>query len=156
MPAAIPYALMGAGAVVQATAVRQQGKDAEALGEYKAQLAINEAKTISRETAEAQRLKRVEMRRTLAANREITAASGLMMTGSPAENQLQVINDYAYDIAKTGYEGESKARRSMDMAEIYKMEAKSAARASKMGMWSALFGGAANIGSTYALSQIDK
>ena len=147
MPAAIPLVLMAGGAVMQGVAARQAGKSAEALGKYKATLARGEAKTTRLTTAETQRLKRAEMRRTLASNREITATSGMMMTGSPAEQQLQVINDYAYDIARTGHEGEAIARRSESMAELYDMEAKSAARAGKMGMWTALFGGAANIGS---------
>jgi hypothetical protein len=149
-----PYAIMAAGATVQAVAVNQQGKSAEALGKYKSQLALGEAAATRDQAAEAQRLKRIEMRRTLAANREITAGSGMMMTGSPAEHQLQVINDYAYDIARTGFEGESQARRSEDMAEIYRMEAKSAARAGKMGVWTALFGGASQMASTYAMSKI--
>ena len=148
-----PYALMAAGPVMQGMAAKQEGKSAEALGKYKATLARGEAATTRGQAAEEQRLKRIEMRRTLAANREITASSGMMMTGSPAEHQLQVINDYAYDIAKTGYEGESQALRSESMAELYTMEAKSARKAGKMGMWAELFGGAANMASAYAISK---
>jgi len=156
MPQAIPYVLMAGGAAMKASAANQQGKSGEALGKYKATLARGEAKTTRSATAETQRLKRIEMRRTLAANREITASSGMMMTGSPAEHQLQVINDYAYDIARTGYEGEAMAMRSESMAELYTMEAKSAARAGKMGMWAELFGGAANIATTYEMSKEKK
>jgi len=145
MAAAIPFALMAGSAAMKASAARQSGKNAEVMGKYKAALARGEAATTRDQAAEEQRLKRAEMRRTLAANREITASSGMMMTGSPAEHQLQVINDYAYDIAKTGYEGEALARRSESMAELYTMEAKSARAAGKMGMWAELFGGAANM-----------
>jgi len=140
-----PYALMAAGPVMQGMAAKQEGKSAEALGKYKATLARGEAATTRGQAAEEQRLKRIEMRRTLAANREITASSGMMMTGSPAEHQLQVINDYAYDIAKTGYEGEAMAMRSESMAELYTMEAKSAARAGRMGEWSAWISGASSM-----------
>jgi len=146
----VSVATTAASASMKAMAANQQGKSAEALGKYKGQLAAGEAATTRDQTAEEQRLKRIEMRRTLAANREITAGSGMMMTGSPAEHQLQVINDYAYDIAKTGYEGESQALRSESMAELYNMEAKAAAKAGKMGMWSELFGGAASIGTSVA------
>jgi len=152
-PVTISLIVMAVGSGMKASAAKQQGESAEALGKYKATLARGEAATTRDQAAEEQRLKRVEMRRTLAANREITASSGMMMTGSPAEHQLQVIGDYAYDIARTGHEGEAMAMRSESMAELYTMEAKSAAKAGKMGMWAELFGGASNMASTYAISK---
>ena len=129
------------GGFMRGKAEREAGESAEALGEYKAQLARKYAAEKRVMTAEDQRLKRREMRKTLARNREITAGSGLMMTGTPAAMQLDVIEDFAYDIAKTGYEGEQEARRSEDMAEIYLMEGKAAARAGKIGQQASIFGG---------------
>ena len=133
------------GGKMRSEAYEQAGESAEALGMYKAQLARKEAATKRGLVAEEQRLKRTEMRKTLARNREITAGSGLMMTGSPAERQLDVISDYAYDIARTGYEGEMEARRMEDMAVLYQMEAKAASDAARMNKKASMLETGANV-----------
>ena len=143
--AAIPIALMAGGSYVQMMAGQQQAKSEETLAKYQAELAKRDAAQERSTGAEEQRLKRAEMRKALARNREITASSGFMMSGTPAAKQLELIDNYGYDIARTGYESESRAVRYDTQGQLYKMKAKSARRAGRIGTWSALFGGATDI-----------
>jgi len=150
------WAAMGAqiaGGFIQAEGYEAMAEDEAALHEYNAALADQEAKQTRSNTAEAQRLKRIEMRKTLASNRSITAGSGMMMKGTPAAKQLDVIDNYAYDIARTGQEGEVQARRFENQGNIYRMMARSARRRGRIQSTSALLGGAGSAGSTLSGSQ---
>ena len=92
--AAAAIGLTLVGGVMQAQAARQQAKDREVMGKYKAELAKRDAANVRMSAAEQQKIRRTEMRKTLARNREITASSGLMMTGTPAAQQLDVIDNF--------------------------------------------------------------
>ena len=144
------YAMMAVGAIQEASAAKEGGERESAILRYNADVMEAEAKQTRVTAAQASKLKRDEMRRTLASNRASVGASGLQMTGTPAQNQLNVIDNYAYDIAVSEQEGEVKARRFESEADIFRMRARSAQRAGKTGFWSALLGGAGNIGSSYA------
>ena len=144
------YAMMAVGAIQEASAAKEAGERESAILRYNADVMEAEAKQTRVTAAQASKLKRDEMRRTLASNRASVGASGLQMTGTPAQNQLNVIDNFAYDIAVSEQEGEVKARRFESEAEIFRMRARSARRAGKTGFWSALLGGAGNIGSSYA------
>lgn len=147
------FALMATGAIQQATSAREAGERDAAILNYSADVKAAEAKQTRVTTAQTKKLKRDEMRRTLATNRATVGASGLQMTGTPAQNQLNVIDNFAYDLAVTEQEGEVKAQRFESEADIYRMRARSALRAGETGYWSALLGGASNIGGAYAASR---
>lgn len=136
-----------AGGAVAAEGEKAMAEDEAVLEEYNAALKVAEAKEVRRNTAEAQRLGRDEMRKTLASNRAAVGASGVQMTGSPAEHQLNVIDDFAYAIGETGRAGEVKARRFETAAEIHRLRAESARRKGKIKAYShylSSFGGAAS------------
>ena len=145
IPALIPYMLMAAGTAAQVMSQQQQAKSADAIAKYNIDMKKQAADRQRSAGAEAQRLKRMEMRKALSRNREITASSGFMMEGTPAMQQLELIDNYGYDISRIGYESEGQARGFDMQAELYKMKAKSAQRASKMGQWSSAIGGASDM-----------
>jgi hypothetical protein len=135
------------GGFLQAKGAMDVAHDEAAMEEYNAQLALQEAKLTRQNTAEGQRLQRIEMRKTLATNRSITAGSGMMMKGTPAADQLDVIDDWAYEIARTGQEGEIQAGRLESQANIFRMRAKLARKRGRIQKKSAMFqgmGGGAN------------
>ena len=135
------------GAVQQAEGAKAMAKDEAAMEQYNANLMEAEATETRRNTAETQKLGREEMRKTLASNRVAVGGSGVQMTGSPAEHQLNVIDDYAYAIGETGRAGELQARRFESMAEIHRMRKKSALRRGRIQVYSAYMGGAGNTAS---------
>ena len=146
----VGFAMMAAGALHEASAAEEAGERSGEILDYSARVKEAEAKQTRLTTAQAQKLKRDEMRRTLASNRAATGASGVQFTGTPAEHNLNVIDDYAYDIAVTGQEGEVMARRFESEAAIFRMRARSARKAGDDAAFSAILGGASNIGSSYA------
>jgi len=145
IPALLPYMLMAAGTTAQVMSQQQKQKSDAALAKYNIDMKKQAADRQRSAGAEAQRLKRMEMRKALSRNREITASSGFMMEGTPAMQQLELIDNYGYDISRIGYESEGQARGFDMQAELYKMKAKSAQRASKMGQWSSAIGGASDM-----------
>ena len=129
------------GGFLRAEGAKSMAEDEAAILEYNAALADEEAKTTRETTAETQKLQRDRMRKSLASNRAVTASSGLMMKGTPAAHQLDVIDDYAYDIARTGQEGEVQALRFESQGDIYRMKAEAARKRGKIEYMSHILGG---------------
>lgn len=130
---------------MQAKGAYDQGKSEEAVNKYNAAVAGQSAKAAERAGAEEQALIRDRMRRTLARNQALVGASGLQMAGSPMDAQLDVIADYSRDIATVGYNTEIEASRQRSQAEAFRMQAKAARQAGKLGVGGALVGGISNI-----------
>jgi len=145
MPPAVAYAAMAVGAGLQAKGAHDQAKSEEAVNKYNAAVSAQAAAATEQAGAEEQARIRDTMRRTLARNRTLVGASGLQMTGSPFDAQVNAIEDYSHDIATVGYNTEIEASRHRSQAEAFRLQAKAARQAGKLGVAAALTGGISNI-----------
>ena len=130
-----------AGTVFEAMAVKGQAESEEAINEYNAAAARQKAGATRTAAAEEKAVLRERMRDALARNESLVASSGFQMAGTPLQNQMNVINDYAHDIGTLGYQRETEAKQLMNQARLFEYQAESARKAGKLGLGATLVGG---------------
>jgi len=143
--------MMAAGA--QADAQEAAANQNARIAEYNRQVAErNKLAAMAEGDAEAREQQR-DNQRTLSSIRAAYGASGLALEGSPLDVMEDTALEGELDVSKTRYKAqlrgigyEDEAAQYKLKAELFRMEAQSAARSKGISMASALFGGLASAG----------
>jgi hypothetical protein len=138
-------AMIGTGAGLSAYGIRQQAKTQEKLYEYNAEVSRKDAAQIRTASLEEQQIQREKMRRHLAEQRAQIAKSGVTYSDSALEAQLRTAEIYAEEIGMMAYSSEIEAGRYESGAYVSRYKASEAQRAGRIGVGTALVGGAASM-----------
>lgn len=154
--AIISASAMAAGAGVQAYGVRKRAKAERKMHERNADIDRRDAEQKRISSMEEQQIVRDRMRRHLEKHRASEAKGGFVMSGSPLEVQLKIAEVYSADIGMMMLGTELEAQRHETSAELSKYRAGYATQAGRIGVGSALAGGAASIASLGMEYQLNK
>ena len=145
--AVISASAMAAGAGVQAYGIRKRAKAESKIYKHNASIDRRDAEQRRISSMEEQQILRERMRKHLEKHRATEAKSGFMMSGTPLEEQLKIAEVYATDIGMMALGAETEARSLEQRAGISRYRAGYATQAGRIGVGSALLGGAGSIAS---------
>lgn len=145
MAAALPI-IAGAGAAFQVVGAIQQANAASRANEYNAQLAARNAELVRTQTAEEERILRIQNKKFLSSNVASYAASGIEMSGTPEDVLGEMAASMELDALKLRHSGELKAAGLTADAAMSRQKASSARTGGYLSAGGYLLGGAANVG----------
>ena len=135
-------AAAAAGTAAQAQAVRQQTKTQAALLQYNAQIEEQKAEQLEQAGDVAAGEVRKKTRIELARVRAKRAASGVLQTGSPLLNEIDIAEVGALDAATVDYNTRIGVSNLESGAGLLRSQAKSTRRAGRRAVGATLFSGA--------------
>lgn len=133
------------GTAINIASARSEAASTAALARQEFAVLRNEAVQRRRMSAEEQHIMREDMQRTLKTQRALYAKSGVTMSGSPMQVQLQTVETMAEDIGMLAYIRETEARKLESGAGFSMMEAGAAQRLGKLRVGQTLFSGAGQL-----------
>lgn len=146
-----------AGSVIGAIGAIQQGKSAQAVAEYNAKVAENNA--LAEQQRAAYESGQIEDRKNRIRAQQVTgyASNGLLSTvGSPSEVLTDTSMQGELDVLARLYQGESAATANRNDATRFRAEGKAAKQAAGINAMSSLIGGIGSLGKSMKTSRTPK
>jgi hypothetical protein len=143
-------ALSAIGTVTSFLGQQKAARAAEAVSEYNAKVAAEEAVLLQRaKTAQEENLRR-RAERLLSTQRVATAASGIEMSGSPMQAMADTYFSLEKDVAMLQYASTIEQTAKQAEIDLTRLQGRAGASAQRINAYSSLLGGAV---STYELNR---
>lgn len=127
-------------------------QSAQAVGEYNAVVAENEAILLARATRDHERNLRINSERLKATQRVMTAASGVQMSGSPLQALADTYFSTEEDAARIRTAGDVAQAQKISEAALERTQGASRATASRYAAYGSLLTGSAQAAQSYDLA----
>ncbi len=127
-------------------------RSAQAVGEYNAQVAENEAILLARQTRDHERNLRINSERIKAKQRIMTAAAGVQMSGSPLQALADTYFSTEEDAARIRAAGDVAQMQKISEAALQRTQGAARATASRYAAYGSLLTGATQAAQSYDLA----
>lgn len=138
-----------AGTGVAAYSSYRQGQQAQAEGQYNAQVASNQAINARNAAEVAAQNREEQTRRILGAQRTATGASGITTEGSPLLDMMYSVEQGALDAARIRYSGAQTAGAYQAESRLQRYRGGQGARAGSLAAGTTLLAGLGSVGMSY-------
>lgn len=148
--------MMGMGMYTGMAGARAGAQASSEAAQYESSVYLEEAAQRRLMSLEERKIMREQLGRTLKERRAKYAKSGVRMTGSPFQAQLQAVEDMSYNIGMLAYMRETEARRLESQAVLSRKKGRAAIQLGKLEVRQTLYGGIgqmATMGLSYALNR---
>lgn len=131
----------GVGTYMAMDAAKQQAKSQEEINKYNAKMAEQEAEAKRRRGQQEVDILQERKERMLSSSKASTAKSGILSAGAPLLIDIESAENVAFDVTTTRYNTEVGVNQSLNEAQLYRFQAKSAKRQGKLASNAALWSG---------------
>mgnify|MGYP006908221745 CR=1 FL=1 len=147
-PAVIAGA-QAAGAVLSFKGQKAAAKSAMQVADYNAKVAENEAILLARAKRRQEEESRMQARQLMGAQRVATAASGVLMSGSPLEAMADAYFGVEKDAARIRYASDIEQLQKEKEAALIRAQGRANESAMQVQAYASLLGGVSGSASTY-------
>lgn len=149
MNPAIIAGAQGAGAILSFKGQKAAAKSAQQVAEYNAKVAENEAIIMARKKTSQEADLRRQGRKLISSQRVATAASGIVMSGSPLEAMADAYFGIERDAARIQYASDIEQLQKESEIALTLAEGRARRQAGNVQAYASLLGGISGSASTY-------